>query len=187
MDVYDYFPYVEETPRMTINPPFPPQDPPKKKTFTRRLLVDNRDRISGSPFDFQVVFGNAYRPNSSGVSEYINVSSVEMKLLAFPKIDAEDYVILDVKELNDSNLDASNTAGTRSFAVGYFDTSALSAGVVKPIRDFYSQKIAFDPPLAKLDRLSVKCVKRNGNVVTVGETGNQGNVSMLLEIETFTS
>lgn len=197
MDLYDYASYDNVLNNRdssnsfrtgSLNPPYPKEDVPiKLKSHTRRLLVDNRDRSSGTAFDFQVLFGNAYRANSSGVSEYINVSAVEMKLVAFPKVADEAYVILDIRELNDSNLDATNNAGTKSFVVAFFDTSTLADGDVKPIRDFYSQRVTFDPPLSKLDRLSVRCLKRDGTVVASGETGGKENVSMLLEVETMTS
>jgi hypothetical protein len=154
---------------------------------TRRLLVDSRDRESGTDFSYQVVFGNGYRANSVGVSEYLNVSSVEMKLLAFPKITNESYVVVDIRELNDSNLDATNNTATRAYAVGFFDTSQLAPGDVKPIRDFYSQKVVFDPPLNKLDKLNVRFLKRDGNVVTVGETGGVGNNAILFEVVTTTT
>lgn len=154
---------------------------------TRRLLVDNRDRVSGSPFDYQVLFGNTFRANSVGVSEYRNVSSIELKLLAFPKIANEAYVVVDIAELNsDSNLDATNSVGHAAFAVGFFDTSQLAPGDVKPIRDFYSQKVVFNPPRV-VDKLSVRCLTHDGNVVQTGaSTGNSNNMSMLLEVTAIT-
>lgn len=151
---------------------------PAFKPIKRRLLVDYRDRDSGSPFDFTVKLG------ASGVEPYQHVTSVELKLLALPKIASESYAIIDIKELNDSLLDATNNAANRSFAVGFFDSSILSAGDIKPIKDFYSQKIIFNPPLQTLDRLSVRVLKQNGNVVSTSETANVSDVSMLLEVET---
>lgn len=155
------------------------------KLNVRRLLVDNRDRTSGTEFDFQIRFGNAYRANSVGVSEYSLVRSVEMKLAAIPKVSNEDYVIVDIQELSDSNLDASNNAGTRAFAVAFFDVSTLAAGTVKPSRDFYSQKVTFDPPLSTLDRLSVRLLKRDGSVVLTSDTAGASNAAILLEVSTL--
>ena len=154
-------------------------DQPRPTISTaRRLLVDYRDRERGGPFDFVIRFGN------NGVTAYEHVKSVEMKMLALPKITDEMYAIIDIEELNDSLLDGSNNATNRSFAVGFFDSSVLNPGDIKVCKDFYSQKVIFNPPLQKLDRLSIKVMKQNGNVVTTAETGNVASMAMLLEIET---
>lgn len=144
----------------------------------RRLLVDYRDRDSGGPFDFSVKFGN------NGVTAYEHVKSVEMKMLALPKVQGETYAIVDIEELNDSLLDGTNNATNRSFCVGFFDSSLLAAGDIKVSKDFYSQKIIFNPPLQKLDRLTVKVLKQDGNVVSLSETNNVSSMVMLLEIVT---
>ena len=151
---------------------------PNLPITTRRLLVDYRDREGGAPFDFVVHFGK------NGVTSYEHVTSVEMKMLALPKINNEMYAIIDIKELNDSLLDGTNNAANRSFAVGFFDSSLLTAGDIKVSRDFYSQKVIFNPPLQKLDRLTVKVLKQDGSTVTTADTGGVASMSMLLEVET---
>lgn len=161
---------------------FAPAEQHTEQTYTRRLLVDNRDRTSGSEFDFVVRFGNPYI-NASGVSEYERVKSVDIKMAAIPKIAGEQYAVIDIAELNDSTLDATNNAANQAFAVSFFDTSILSPGDVKPSKDFYSQRVVFNPPLNKLDRMSVKILRQNGNVVTTADTGLVGNLSLLFEIE----
>ena len=160
---------------------FTPKQPEQQK-YTRRLLVDSRDKNGGSDFNFSCRFGNPFI-SAAGVSEYERVKSVDIKMAAIPKVDGEAYVVLDIAELNDSTLDATNNAANRAFAVAFFDTSVLSPGAVKPSKDFYSQKVEFNPPLNKLDRLTVKILKQNGSVVTAAETGNVVNVSLLFEIE----
>lgn len=153
------------------------QDQPSFST-KRRLLVDYRDRESGNPFDFVVKFGN------NGVTSYEHVRSVEMKMMALPKIANEMYAIVDIEELNDSLLDGTNNATNRSFCVGFFDSSLLNTGDIKVSKDFYSQKVVFNPPLQKLDRLTIKVLKQDGNVVTTADTSNVSSMAMLLEIET---
>lgn len=101
-----------------------------------------------------------------------------------PKINNEMYGIVDIEELNDSLLDGTNNATNRSFAVGFFDSSLLNPGDIKVIRDFYSQKVVFNPPLQKLDRLTIKVLKQDGSIVTTADTGNVSTLSMLLEVET---
>jgi hypothetical protein len=151
---------------------------PPMFSVKRRLLVDYRDRESGVPFDYVVRFGK------NGVTSYEHVRSVEMKMLALPKITNEMYAVIDIEELNDSLLDGTNNATNRSFCVGFFDSSVLNAGDIKVSKDFYSQKVIFNPPLQKLDRLTIKVLKQNGNVVDVSETNNVSSMTMLLEIET---
>lgn len=153
---------------------------------SRRLLIDNRDRVSGNVFDFEIRFGNGYRSNSVGVSEYHNVTSVDMKILAFPKILNEDYVVVDISQFRDyTNLDASNNAANHAFCVGFFDSSQLTPGDTKPVRDFMTQRVLFDPPLPKLDRINARFLVGNGDIVHGGLTGGNTRVSMLLEVSTM--
>jgi len=144
--------------------------------------VDSRDKTSGDDFDYVVRFGNAFN-NAPGVSEFDNVTRVDIKMASIPKVEGESYVILDITELRDSTLDATNNACNRAFAVAYFDTSLLAPGDTKPIKDFYTQRIEFNPPLGKLDRLSIRILKHDGSVVAASQTGNVTNTSMLFEIE----
>ena len=154
----------------------------KKTTHTRRLLVDSRDRTDGTDYDFTVRFANPY-VNTTGVSEMQNVSSVDLKLAAIPRVAGENYAIIDIAELRDSTLDATNNTANRAFAVAFFDNSLLSPGDVKPMKDFYTQKIVFNPPLNKLDRMTIRILKHDGSLVTRSDTGNVGNVSFLFDVE----
>jgi len=151
-------------------------------SYTRRLLVDNRDRVSGTPFDFEVRFGNPF-VNAAGVTEYEGVKSVNIKMAALPKVADEPYVVLDIEKLNDSALDATDNTANRAFAVAYFVTSLVNASDIKPSKDFYSQKVVFQPPLSKLDRLRVWVRKANGDLVSLTDTNTVDHVSMLLQLE----
>lgn len=151
----------------------------------RRLFIDNRDRheSSASPFDFKLFLGND-ASRSIGISGYENVLSVELKALAFPKIANERYVILRIDELRDSYLDATCSPAQDAFAIIYFDSDALATGSIKPLKgvDFYQKQLVFRPPLSKLNSLSIKFVKHDGNVVTTSDTGGESNVSLMLEV-----
>jgi hypothetical protein len=154
-----------------------------------RLFVDARDRFDAgntSPFDFRVYLDNAHRDNHTGVSAYENVVSIEMKGLAVPKLVDEPYVIVNIIECNDNVLDATNNAANRAFAIAYFDADTLAVGSVKPIKgiDYYQKKIVFNPPIPRLDRLSIQLLKHDGNVVTVSDTANSTHVSILFEVMT---
>lgn len=144
---------------------------PKTEIVTRRLLVDNRDKASGTAFDFTVNF-----------TEYEHIVSAELKMAAIPKVHDEAYVVLDIDQLNDLTLNATNTVGLRSYAIAYFDSSSLSDGDVKPIKDFWGQKTTYTPPIRKLDKLSVRILKPDGTTVTASDTGSKTNVSLLLEL-----
>lgn len=164
-------------------------DPALPTGSIHRLFVDARDRYdsaNSSPFNFRVYLDNAHRDNHTGVSAYENVTSIEMKGLAIPKISNEPYVIVDIDECNDNVLDATNNPANGAFAIAYYDADTLSVGSVKPIKgiDYYQKKITFNPPIPRLDRLSIKFKKHDGNVITTSDTANGDHVSILFEITT---
>lgn len=153
------------------------------KVQVKRLHIDNRDRSSGDAFDFEVLFGNAFRENVPGVVEYRNVVAVELKLLSFPKVVNEPYVVMDVAELNNTNLDTTNKSGTQNFAVCFFD--AKDTGEVSPLEHLFTQKVIFNPPLSRLDRLTIKFKKQDGSIVTPTDTGGKSTMSMMMEVSTM--
>jgi hypothetical protein len=116
------------------------------------------------------------------IHRYTDIVCVELKLASIPKVQDEQYVVLDIEELRDSNLDASNPTAHESFAVVYFDNSGLAPGAYKPMDKFYSQKTYFSPPIASIDRLTVAVRKPDGSVVSTSETGNNEHVSFLLDV-----
>lgn len=171
----------EPPPHFSSLPPYLGGGPPAG-TVKRRLLLDNRDRpdpANTSPFDFSVHLTQA------GVDRYENVTAVELKGLAFPKVAGEPYVIMDIRELNDQ-IDATNSAAHRTFGVMYFDSELLTPGQVKAVKgyDFYQRAARFNPPLPSMDRLTIKFLTHSGNVVTTAQTGGETHASMLLEITT---
>jgi hypothetical protein len=146
---------------------------------TRRLLIDSRDAQASNynPFQFTIKLD----PDMS-IQRYKNIQCVELKLASIPKVTGEQYVVLDIEQLRDSNLDASNQTSHEAFAVVYFDNSGLSAGAYKPMDKFFSQKTYFNPPISSLDRLTVSIKKPDGNVVSMSETANVEDVSFLLDV-----
>lgn len=159
-----------------------------QQAVTHRLFVDNRDRHgypATSPFDFQLYLGNDPRANA-GVQGYENVTTVELKAVALPKVADERYVIMSVDELNDNMLESTTPAAQNAFAIVYFDSDSLAAGVVKPLKgtDFYQKQLVFKPPLARLNRLSIRFLKHDGSVITAADTGGENHVSILFEVTT---
>ncbi len=155
----------------------------------QRLFVDSRDCVSNlSSFTFTVYLSDPFRATSIGVAPFERVKSVELKALAFPKT-ADDYIIMDIQELNDERLHSSNETANRSFAVMYFDADSLSVGDIKPMKgyDFYQKDINYNPIIPKLQKLTVTFRDRTGNVVTTADTGNVNHCSFMLEISTLTS
>lgn len=159
---------------------FTPAGTPPHVQTRHRLFVDNRDRDAAStgPFDFTVSF------NSCGIPPYNNVSTVELKGLSFPKVSGESYIVMSIDQLNDNQLDATAVGINSLYAVAYFDNDALAAGAIKPIKgaDFYLKQVSFNPPLGRLDRLSVKFMKHDGSTISLSDTANVANVSMLFEV-----
>ena len=173
-----------DMPYFSFTPQIAPAAGAREETVVKRLFIDNRDKhaSSKSDFDFKVFFNSA---QSSGVSGYKNVLSVELKGISFPKVQGERYVIISIDELNDNLLDATNSVAHNAFAVVYFDADSMATGTVKPLKgtDFYQKQIMFRPPLAKLNSLSIKFLKWDGSVINPAtDTANNSHVSLLLEI-----
>lgn len=148
-------------------------------TVTRRLLIDSRDADANlyAPFNFTIKLD----PDIS-INSYKNIQTVELKLASIPRVANEQYVILDIQELRESNLDASNQAANESFAVVYFDNSSLAPGAYKPMDKFFSQKTMFSPPIGSIDRLRVSIKKQDGNLVSLADTANVEDVSFMLDV-----
>jgi hypothetical protein len=155
----------------------------------QRLFVDSRDCIANlDSFAFTVYLSDPFRDTSIGVAPFERVKSVELKALAFPKT-TDEYVIMDIEELNDERLHSSNQPANRSFAVMYFDASTLATGDVKPMKgyDFYQKDISYNPIIAKLNKLTVQFKDRTGNVITKASTNNVNHCSFMLEITSLTN
>lgn len=176
------------------NPPHPfaPhdfRDPAKtQKDFETRkhiLFVDNRDRPGApgsSPFSFTMPLTETYE----------NVVSVELRSLVFPKVADEMYVVVDIHEL-DGVMDSTDNANHRKFAVAFFDgidatdpSKRMRPGDRKAIKgvDFYQKVKLFNPPMAKLARLTVDFRTYGGRSVTAADTGDVVDASFILEITT---
>jgi len=150
----------------------------------QRLFIDSRDADANlTSFSFTVYLSDPFRVTSIGVAPFERVKSVELKALAFPKT-SDDYVIMDIEELNDERLLSSNQTANRGFAVMYFDSDALAAGDVKPMKgyDFYQKSVFYNPAIAKLNKLTVSFRDRTGNVITTADTGNVNHCSFMLEL-----
>jgi hypothetical protein len=143
---------------------------------TRRLFLDSRDASTYAPFEFSFKLGADMTRQP-----YDNISSIELKAATIPKVAGENYVILDIAELRDSNIDSSCPALHDGFAVCYFDNSGLSPGDVKVSDKIFCQKALFNPPKS-LDKLTVRLLKHDGTVVSTSETGGVEDVSILLSL-----
>ena len=159
---------------------------PPEQQVRHRLFIDSRDCVSSlTDFSFTAYLSDPFRETSIGVSRFERVQSVELKGLSFPKI-ADDYVIMDVQELNDERLLGSNAAN-RSFAIMYFESSNLAVGTTQAMKgyDFYQKDIAYNPIIPSLGKLTVRFLKRDGAVITTADTNGVDHCSFMLEITTL--
>ena len=173
----------------SYRPPLLPERSQQGETTLRhRLFVDSRDCVGNlSVFQFTVYLSDPFRETSIGVSQFTRVKSVELKGLAFPKID-DDYVIMDVTELNDDTLVGSSNATNQAFAVVYFDSDVVqSVGNIRPVKgyEYYQKAVVFNPVLPSLSKLSVTFKKRNGSIITTSDTANVNHCSFMLEITSY--
>lgn len=142
------------------------------------LLIDNRARSPGSaPFEYDVAFGNE-GPGAIGFSTLSNVKSVEIKHVIMARPQTTNYVIFDIEELNGHLISLDNST-TGLFGVGAFDHATcwdkdsvrvLKGDLINP------SKIAFDPPLARLNKLRIRIVKFGGVVLTQEDFMNKDNL-----------
>ena len=175
----------KEHPRFSNQDALP--DLPRFQRLTHhRLLVDNRDRLgypSSNPFEFVVNL------HESGLSGFDHVTSVELRSLSFPKIDGEQFVVVEVKELADRELlqSTSPNLSNRAMACVYFDNGSMAPGALKPARgrDFLEQVVTFSPPKRQINKLSISFKTHSGAVVSSSVTGGVTDVSMVLEIVTL--
>lgn len=142
-----------------------------------RLFIDSRFATENAPFDFVVDLWNDLPRN-----RFENVSKVEMVMATVPKVDGEDYVILDVQELRDSNVDSNVGAADQYFSILYFDNSTLAPGDIKVIDKCFHQCQIFNPPIGSLSKLSIRVVKGDGSLLTMAETGGKKNVTFVFDI-----
>ena len=130
------------------------------------VLIDNRSRPDNSdPFEYTVTFGGVDGKGTVGCSTFSNVECVELKSFIMGRPQTENYVIVDIEELNGQlvTLD-NNTFG--SFAVLLFDHAPAfhARDSVRLLKgDFIgSSKVTFDPPLSRLNKLRIKLLKYGG-------------------------
>lgn len=151
-----------------------------------RLFVDSRDCVNTlQTFEFTVYLSDPFRDSSIGVQRFDRIQSVELKALAFPKVESQEYVIMDIAELNDERLYSSNPTANSSFAVMYFDTEVV--GDIKPMKgfDYYQKDITFNPIIPSLSKLTVRFLKRDGSVISTLDTLGVDHCSFMLEITTL--
>ena len=158
-----------------------------RKTSKRLVHVDSRnipDSDKKNVFDYVVDI-----PKLMNRDVFRNVSQIELKAVSFPKIEGENYVIMDIAEINDE-IDSTSSAANRASCVLYFDSSDLTTGVSKVIYPIAGNGRIFtpNPPISSLGRLSVRFLKHEGPIVsddfkeTDGNSVSNGDHSFLLEI-----
>ena len=157
-----------------------PAEQPKPQFVVHRLLLDSRDATAGAN-----TFACFFDLDTTAQGGFTNVISAELKGAALPKADGENYAVINIKQLNDDQLQATNSSTHNCFAVLFYDTSALTPGAVKPLRgaDFYSKVIRFRPALNRLDRLDVSLQGWSGQTLSAANVGGVANVQFQLLLE----
>lgn len=153
------------------------QDKSSRVNTKHILLIDARDRISGSAFDFRVNLNERLE----------QVTNVKLLGACVPKT-SDMYSLLTVAEFQNSTIDTSNVAQTKAvFAPLIYDSSTSQVGDIKSIKGFdfgSGWEIQMNPPLPKLDRLSVSITRPNGTPLTASDTANVTTAVLLFEINT---
>lgn len=142
------------------------------ETYTEHFLfLDSLYRSHGSNVDYISTFNGVNTNTNSNMSiscgEFKNVSSIELKALSIANIVNEPYIILDIKELN-GRMHSNVPLADQAFAIIYFDR-VEGTSFTKPIRgtDMDTKIVKFNPPLASLNRLTIKFLNSNGDAIDV--------------------
>ena len=159
-----------------------PAEQPKPQFIVHRLLLDSRD--ASSFVDSSSAFACRFDLTATPQGAYTNVISAELKGAAVPRANGENYCLVDIPQLSDDQLDATNANTHNTFAVLFFDTSTLADGVVKPLRgaDFYNKTVRFRPALTRLDKLDVAIKVWDGSVLSPGTAGGANGFQLMLEL-----
>lgn len=180
----------------TRQPMFGRQDPSQVRTFQdplvlqprvpnavkqvrkTRIFIDNRDRISGTPFNFRVSLEGSFE-------NFTNVSRIQLNSACMAKVQNEDYYIIQIRELQQGvTVTGDLGAVQNNLAVTYFDNGQLNPGDTKQTDlTKYGLPLDINPPLARLSDLSISVLKHGGQVVTPADCGGKETFSMLLDIE----
>jgi hypothetical protein len=153
------------------------------------LFIDSRFSDSISNVDFSVIFNKSTTANTHfggyPTQVFKNVTSVELTALsmnAYPTLTDENYVVLDIDELNNrmhSNVPEVN----QSFAVVYTDKAENQKSYQKSYKghDFDIKKVSFDPPMSSLSRLTIKLK----NPMTREVIEDHGKTTFIFKITTL--
>lgn len=158
--------------RLYSNVYIPPHATERKTSHI--FFVDSRDVTKSNPFQYDILMDTPFK----------NVYSIELKGLSFPKVNDEQYVIMDIDECKDRVESIDNSASHRSFAVCYFDK--LNTGEIRPMRgaDFDRKYYEFNPMMNKLGKLRISFRKYDGSIVTPVDVNGVIDHTLLFEITT---
>lgn len=147
----------------------------ERQKISHIFFVDSRDVSKTNDFQYDILMDTPFK----------NVHSIELKGISFPKVNNEQYIIIDIDECKDRVESVDNSASHRSFAVCYFDK--LNTGDVRPMRgaDFDTKYYEFKPIVSKLGKLRISFRKYNGDVVTSGDVNGVVDHTLLFEIFTL--
>ena len=153
-------------------------DHPRRRKVERFIHVDSRDFPGITESSYNICFGppptNNLVPTGSAyipIQDYNNVIKLELKAFISEKPLNEDYVIFKIKNV-DGKVDTT-TGVVDASTVCYFDPTTIGK---KPIY-FGGTEFEFNPPIAKLSKLQVDIITRNGTPCSVNTvlTDDDGN------------
>lgn len=148
-----------------------------KQEIKRLLFIDCRDRQPGmSPFDYTIYFedkvsvlgdGTKSVRRGIGVEPYRNIVKMELKHIDFPKINGENYFVLDIPEIHDYIDSTDNGGSHRSSGIVFFDKSEMESNVLRT--SYESHVFSFSPHLSVLSQMTIRFRKYGGNLITVND------------------
>ena len=139
------------------------------------LSIDSSDRDRAkypNPFKYTIhMTGSSDHENVTG-HRFKNVYSIELISAVLPNVDEikdELYIILDIEELEDIGFDSSNQNLKGAYAKLVMQTHIndnfllLDSDNSRPLKRIY-----YPAPKASIDRLTIKLMKPNGDIIDLG-------------------
>ena len=140
---------------------------------TARKRVEQGTDQYGNPAYVNVVNPDASWDDSLSIPPYYHVTQVELLGVMCPKVNLENYFIVDIPEFDRVIHSSDNSGSHEKFAVVYFDSSekALKG------KDFAQKLCVFNPPLQSLNKIHVQFKKYGGSVLNLTSDFNHNGLN----------
>ena len=135
---------------------------PRRREVERFIHVDSRDFSDLKESKYEIMFGK-----NIPIQDYNNVIKLQLKAFSSEKPDGEDYVYFKIRNV-DGKVDTTSKKIVDASTVCYFEPVGK-----RPIY-FGGNVFEFNPPIAKLSKLNIDIIKRDGTYCNIRDPDEEG-------------